>query len=1210
MKFFLVVLIFFSLIGYGQTDWISAYNLAEEFYSGDDSELSIKYGEKALELAVVEFGKESLEYGLTQQLMGMIYFSSKRNDKAIYYFNESIKSFETIGEETNKGVSKYLIGSLFVSQKDFEKAEEQLLSAGEIFENETTEDNSYYYGLVLEELVEVYTSYGQTEVVYDLLNGLIDHQIKIGTVRNPDLASSYNKLALVNIKMERYNRSEENAYKAISVCEKNGLEGSLEYEKAMGILGINYVRNGNANLGESLVLACKSYYQKLGLEKDPFYYKLLLALGRSNYYMEYFGESYKYLLYAKELYPKYDWLVEDYSENLELLFNTLLKTGNYEEASAYMGELKKANQQSKFMEDIALINLEGVLAYKRGELKKAEEILSRTIILTNDKISLEQLEYLNNYANVLCDLGKFDDAEKYYLQVIEILEKSNTNSIENYIGALNNLALLYLDRGDYSKAELLLSECVNMSKRVFGAASNEYALALNNLGAMYYEIGNYDIAVDNFLNASDLYAQNFGKESVEYTSLENNIALLFSTVGDHEEALIRLNNVLSVESKILGENNLNHAQNLLSIAREYYDIGNMIKADQYAQQSSKLVKKLVGEDHIDFAHSQNLIGMIKFRSGDLENSNVCFSQAANVYKDLFGEMNIDYARSLLKLASVEAQQNKIGDAVEMFEKAKQILNSNMEDVFAFLSEQEKEKYLQTLYNDFNDYFKYTLNMAGEQASLGGAIFEQSVKLKGLLLKSSSVMRNTILNGSDEELKDMYNSWVSVKKRIADLYATQGNIQSKKLTELETEANNLEKELYLRTNLSGTLKDVEADNWQQIQKKLNPQDVVLEFISYLDESTNVVEYAVTVLDDKVEYPKVIKLFSETDIMEILGEYGANNYAYVTKIYGDNKNHETALYDLIWKPLEEEVKSKKNIYISPTGILHRISLWALGATSDQLMIDMYNIQNLSTSLNLLDPVNVFKEDIKNVSLFGDISYNTPQTEEEHWNYLEGTAAEIEGVEKSFKSKQYSTMVVRGLDASETSFKENAGHSNLIHVATHGFFFPDPEKLIASVEEEVVEDVGFRGSSNIVGLSSFTHNKNPLMRSGLIFAGVNDLWNHERFVKKDDGVLTAYEVTQMDFTDTKLVVLSACETGLGEIEGNEGVYGLQRALKMHGIPYIVNSLWQVPDKETQEFMNYFYNELLTKQIDVKEAFSNARMAMRAKYSPYYWAAFVLIQ
>lgn len=1212
MRYLLFVLsIFLSLHLSAQTDWASAYTLAEEFYNGDENELGVKYGRQALEFASSEFGNESLEFGLTKQLLGMIYFSKGENGEAVDYFKSSISTFEqNEGEQINVGVSYYLIGSLYVSLREYDKAQEALLISGEIFEKEQTEEHNYYYGLVLEELVEVYAAYDDEQVVHDLLLSLIDHQIKIGTIRNPDLAASYNKLAMLNLERGRFNRAEENAFQAISVCEKNGLEGLLQYEKAMGILGLNYIENNNVNLGESLVLDCKSYYQKVELESDPFYYKLIIGLGRSNFYLEYFGEAHKYLTYGKELYNKNEWSKEDYTINLELLFKTLLQTGNYEEASEFMEDLKEANANSEVLDKHALTNLEGVLAYKRGKLKKAETLLEMTVSLEASNFSVEQLEYLNNYANVLCDLGKFEEAEKHYLRVIELLENHRSGDIENYIGALNNLALLYLDRGDYSKTELLLSECVNMSLRVFGQGSNEYALALNNLGAMYYEIGNYEIAVDNFISASELYAQNFGKKSIEHTSLENNIALLFSTIGDHEEALRRLNEVLVVEKELLGEKNLNHAQNLLSIASEHFDMDHLNEAERYAVESAELVLELVGENHIDYANTQSLIGKIKFKENELSVSRTCFDKAAKVYLDLFGENNIDYARAVLRMASVEAKQEKIDEAIALFDQAKFILNTNMEDVFAFLSEQEKEKYLQTLNDDFNNYFKYTLSMAEVRPSLGGAIFEQSVKLKGLLLKSSSVMRNTILNGADEELKDMYNTWVSTKKRIADLYATQGNIQSKKLTELEAEANKMEKDLYLRTDTNTELESDNEENWKLIQEKLSPQDVVLDFISYFDESTEQIEYAVSIIDDQTDYPKVVALFNEAQVMAVLGEYGANNYAYVSNVYGDNKQHETALYELIWKPLEKEIQTKKNIYISPTGVLHRISLWALGGAADQLMIDMYNIQNLSTSLNLLDPAEVYRNDLMNVSLFGDISYNTERTEEEHWNYLEGTAEEIEGLEKSFKSKNYNTVVVRGQEASETSFKEKASNSNLIHVATHGFFFPDPEKLVASAEEEVVEDVGFRGSSNVVGLSSFTHNKNPLMRSGLIFAGVNDLWNKDKYAKKDDGVLTAYEVTQMDFSKTKLVVLSACETGLGEISGNEGVYGLQRALKMHEIPYIVNSLWQVPDKETQEFMNYFYNELLSKDIEVKEAFNNARMAMRAKYTPYYWAAFVLIQ
>ena len=131
---------------------------------------------------------------------------------------------------------------------------------------------------------------------------------------------------------------------------------------------------------------------------------------------------------------------------------------------------------------------------------------------------------------------------------------------------------------------------------------------------------------------------------------------------------------------------------------------------------------------------------------------------------------------------------------------------------------------------------------------------------------------------------------------------------------------------------------------------------------------------------------------------------------------------------------------------------------------------------------------------------------------------------------------------------------------------------------------------------------------MRSGLVFAGANQVWNSTDFNKGDDGVLTAKEVAAMDLSRSKLVVLSACETGLGDIVGTEGVYGLQRAFKMAGAGKIVMSLWKVPDKETQEFMSIFYSQL-TQNQSVEKAFEIAQNKMRLKYEPYFWAAFVLL-
>ncbi|MCX6164324.1 MAG: CHAT domain-containing protein, partial [Ignavibacteriae bacterium] len=153
-------------------------------------------------------------------------------------------------------------------------------------------------------------------------------------------------------------------------------------------------------------------------------------------------------------------------------------------------------------------------------------------------------------------------------------------------------------------------------------------------------------------------------------------------------------------------------------------------------------------------------------------------------------------------------------------------------------------------------------------------------------------------------------------------------------------------------------------------------------------------------------------------------------------------------------------------------------------------------------------------------------------------------------------------------------------------------------------------YKGFQDFSGSEIIKRAENPLFRSGLILAGANWYWQGNRSIEgTEDGILTAYEVSNMDLMNTELVVLSACETGLGDIKGGEGVYGLQRAFKVAGVKTIIMSLWKVPDKETVELMELFYTNWLG-GMTKHDAFTNAQKEMRKKYPPYYWAAFVMVE
>ncbi|MGB4820931.1 MAG: CHAT domain-containing protein, partial [Saprospiraceae bacterium] len=173
-------------------------------------------------------------------------------------------------------------------------------------------------------------------------------------------------------------------------------------------------------------------------------------------------------------------------------------------------------------------------------------------------------------------------------------------------------------------------------------------------------------------------------------------------------------------------------------------------------------------------------------------------------------------------------------------------------------------------------------------------------------------------------------------------------------------------------------------------------------------------------------------------------------------------------------------------------------------------------------------------------------------------------------------------------------------ILHVATHGYFFSDPKVQTKSN--------GLSGQNESV----FKISDHPMLRSGLIMAGGNAAWQGKQTLEgREDGVLTAYEISQMNLSNTELVVLSACETGLGDIQGNEGVYGLQRAFKIAGAKYLIMSLWQVPDKQTSLLMTTFYKKWLEDKMSIPDAFHAAQKQLRdGGLEPYYWAGFVLVE
>ncbi|MDR0798207.1 MAG: CHAT domain-containing protein [Dysgonamonadaceae bacterium] len=429
-------------------------------------------------------------------------------------------------------------------------------------------------------------------------------------------------------------------------------------------------------------------------------------------------------------------------------------------------------------------------------------------------------------------------------------------------------------------------------------------------------------------------------------------------------------------------------------------------------------------------------------------------------------------------------------------------------------------------------------------------------------------------------------------------------------------------LHLKNDLSTT--------WQDVQNQLANDEAAVEFVSfrlYNKNWTDTTLYAALVLRPGMSAPQWIPLCEAKELEQYFVNTGGNQMTQIEEIYTQNGNK---IYQLMWQPLKKSLEGVKTIYYSPAGLLHKLSFDALPLESGQ-----YNLYLVSSTREIAKLKQANSENFPEGEeiIYGGLTYDEPKTHAHKtakpadngddrrrrrdsdtpaldlraasgiaaWKYLEGTRTETEQIIVELNNHKISNQYYTESAGDERSFKQLSGsNSSILHLSTHGFFFPD---IVIEHFDGIAQRLGGSNTKRAV--------ENPLLRSGLVLSGVNKRWlaDKELADKEEDGILTAEEISQLNLTKTKLVVLSACETGLGDVKNSEGVFGLQRAFKLAGVESLIMSLWKVPDEATSELMTAFYRQWLAGKTK-QEAFKMAQKQVREKYqSPYYWAAFVMM-
>ena len=547
--------------------------------------------------------------------------------------------------------------------------------------------------------------------------------------------------------------------------------------------------------------------------------------------------------------------------------------------------------------------------------------------------------------------------------------------------------------------------------------------------------------------------------------------------------------------------------------------------------------------------------------------------------------------------------------------------NNISRMFSFMSDREKEKWWMSNENLLISVADEILLRLGEKG-INGIIANNEIFSKGLLLRSSNMLRNAAIGSKDARIAESYYSLERLKGKLSE------TSDLTKQRALEQEISALEKDLQRKLNISVE----EVSSWSDVASSLSNKEIAVEFVrfGYLNE-TDDAEYYAIIIKKGIKEPIIVRLFDESSLKIILGTQGNKRIdRYITELYsvGAPQYRGKELYNLIWSAIEKEIKGYNTVYYSPAGLLNSISLQAI-SNGKQCLGQKYVMHQVS-SIGEIPHLKKASAAIGNRAvIYGGISYDAEEAElirsassytrgDPHswdtgsidvragWKRLPGTETEAKEIGSILSSQGYMVETISGIEANEESFKALSGKEiNTLHIATHGFFLSEHEdiKKNAFLNPTMSENVG---------------RINPMLRSGLLFAGANRAWTGKRSIEGiDDGILTAKEIANLNLSKVGLIVLSACQTGLGDVEANEGVYGLQRAFKLAGAETLIMSLWEVDDKATSLLMKTFYEDYLNgKAKDV--AFRNAINKVRSYKddngdtpfaSPYYWAAFIMM-
>lgn len=821
-------------------------------------------------------------------------------------------------------------------------------------------------------------------------------------------------------------------------------------------------------------------------------------------------------------------------------------------------------------------------------------ILDKDLRLAVESSDMTRLSKMAEHQDQQTDMFKSYDSGNLYEAIDHgkgakqlSTELYGHNSV-HYLKDLMFLSMLYNTTSNYNEALVLNLEGLRRIEENHQISLIFKDVMLNNTAALYSNLGDQDKALDIFKELLIQMQSDEIRDSTDYAHLLHGLSAVYYRNSQHELAQKYSNQALTIIEHCNPNSRL-HATILM---------GNAVHRKNRDPECLKLISK-------SFSIDSTIYGGLNGRSltsyigkggayltfGKLEESIDILTRAWEMCIELNLEEETFCFNCLWHLSEANDLIGEQELARSQYDALVEICNQHITSTFNYLTENFQLKYYKRLLR-----WQAALNRYYGIGSIPFELYNYNTSLKGL----------TIRTFDDQVSKEL----LRLKRSIALEETKPSSRRHPAITDWREKA--LELEALEKIKLITESKEWSFDD---LQSSLQEDDVIVDIINYRvlgqwGEETDSIIYAAQIIHKGEKQIEFVPLFYETELEDLINRYKASS---ISKLYELSERglsveeEELSLTGLLYRPIAKHLKGARRIIYSPSGLLHKVNIGAIAVDEDKTVLDLYETEQYSNIESF-----VIKKSISNynneVLLLGGIEYGESEMKGEEigaaiasrgdWKYLKWTKKEVDAIEEVFEIiNGHVVSNLGGVAVTEAYVKDRLSHREssprVIHFSTHGFFFDDLE-----IDKE-----------NAV---PFYSSNNPMVRSGLLLSGSNVSWTGaDVFLDGEDNILTANEIQNLNLGNTELVVLSACETGLGSLSNGDGVFGLQRAFKKAGAQNIIMSLWQVPDRATSVFMIEFYKNWQEGKMGIREAFNKTQLEMRDRFfDPYSWAGFVLVE